>query len=37
MSLQRQPWQPSRDQLILSGVNVVEAWKPFLKELLKVT
>jgi len=34
MSLQRLPWQPSRDQLILSGVNVVEAWKPFLKELV---
>jgi len=35
MQLIRQPWQPSRDQLILHGVNVHDAWKPFLKDTLQ--
>lgn len=37
LALVRQPWQPTRDQLILTGVNMQECWKPFLKELVKVT
>lgn len=30
--LKRVPYQPTRDQLILSGVNMHESWKPFLAE-----
>lgn len=32
MALRSQPVQPTRDQLILSGVNLQESWKPFLNE-----
>ncbi|MBZ0135650.1 MAG: HNH endonuclease [Planctomycetes bacterium] len=32
MALRNQPVQPTRDQLILSGVNLNDRWKPFLNE-----
>ena len=32
MALLNQPVQPTRDQLILSGVNLQEGWKPFLND-----
>lgn len=32
MELLREPFQPTRDQLILGGVNMVESWKSFLNE-----
>ena len=32
MELQRDPFQPTRDQLILCGVNTHESWNPFLSE-----
>jgi hypothetical protein len=33
LTLLQRPWQPTRDQLILGGVNMQECWKPFLKVL----
>jgi hypothetical protein len=35
LTLLQRPWQPTRDQLILSGVNMHECWKPFLKSALE--
>ncbi|MCA8916629.1 MAG: HNH endonuclease [Planctomycetes bacterium] len=32
MELLREPFQPTRDQLILCGVNTHETWNPFLNE-----
>ena len=32
MALAQEPVQPTRDQLILSGVNMHESWKAFLNE-----
>ncbi|MCG3182011.1 MAG: hypothetical protein ICCCNLDF_00052 [Planctomycetes bacterium] len=37
LALRRQPFQPTRDELILGGVALQESWKAFLKETVKVT